>query len=115
MGRARKSLGTALRVAVIRRLLGDELVREVGYIADGADAYRHLGESDMNHTLYLLRKALHSGGWTATYNDDRVFAHPEPVADPLFLADPWHGQTVACSREAPTEQSDAWARWAPSS
>jgi len=57
-GKARKSLGTALRSATVRKRLPEEMCKELGYIAGGADAFRHLTGSDMNNTLRFLRVEL---------------------------------------------------------
>ena len=118
VGRARITLGTALRAAEVRRLLGDELVKEIGYIANGADAFRHLGETDINNTLHLLRKALPS------VSNHCVGELSTVLEDPLADRDPWaSAAAVACwsttrrssSFGVTAEKSDPWSVWIRSS
>ena len=54
-GRERKNLGTALRAGPVRSRLGNELCKELSFIAEGSDAYRHLSSSDMRFTVASLR------------------------------------------------------------
>jgi len=57
-GKARKSLGTALRVSSIRGALGKDLLKEALFISAGADAFRHLVQTDMQETLSRVRQRL---------------------------------------------------------
>jgi hypothetical protein len=58
VGKARKNLGTALRASSVRAELTDSLLKDLSYIADGADAYRHLSTIDMDKTLHSLRQHI---------------------------------------------------------
>ena len=57
-GRARKTLGTALRVPEVRQLLGEELLREAGCVASAGDAFRHLTATDLAATMRRLQKVF---------------------------------------------------------
>jgi hypothetical protein len=58
VGRARKSLGTALRASSVRRTLDVGLMKDLTYVAAGADAFRHLSATDMGKTAEQLRNAV---------------------------------------------------------
>nr|ABO47897.1 unknown [Alexandrium fundyense] len=55
-GRARKSLGTALRVLCVRKALPKELLVQLQFISDGADAFRHLVQTDIGQTVVGLQR-----------------------------------------------------------
>ena len=77
-GRARMSLGTALRVLAVRERLGDELCKELEYISDGADAFRHLTESDSRFTIDRLRSVLLKAAGSSAPRPPRLFSLNPP-------------------------------------
>ena len=57
-GKAMQNLGTALRVRAVRERLAPELLRDLGYVADAADARRHLTSTTLDAIPTRLGAAL---------------------------------------------------------
>ena len=57
-GAARKNLGTALRCREVRAALGKELCKDLQFIAEGADAYRHLTGANMRTAIAAVSATL---------------------------------------------------------
>jgi len=79
-GRARSSLGTALRVAEVRAALAPELARSLRHLALAADALRHLTGTSVDRIVQDLRAAFaqHSADLACVQEDD---AAALPVSD----------------------------------
>ena len=84
VGRARKNLGTALRVKEVRALLegvstsaGDDLITELEYIAAAADAGRHLSVD----SIILASEKLNGLGTDADI-ERAQFHYPNPYPNP---------------------------------
>ena len=103
-GRARKSLGTALRVADVRAGVEASLIEDLRHIAAGADAFRHLCSADMQRSLQRLREMLAERGETQA---DARIASPPP-AGPSAGA----GARRDVSTLPPPAHASCRARWA---
>ena len=59
-GPAAFSLGTALRVPIVRDSLQGEILKTCGYISDAGDAFRHLTPAVVQRTVAEVRAAIDS-------------------------------------------------------
>ena len=101
-GPARKCLGTALRVRGVRAALPDPLLRTANYLADAADALRHINDASLK--LFLDEFSV----WIDAVEPSCLPPHP------VFASDPWTGSSLPPVGPTRTgNEVDPWAAWAP--
>ena len=96
-GRAAKSLGTALRVAPVRRCLGSQL-HDCCYVSGAADAVRHLTAPEVRRICADALETIHSFVGNGTLRmellskakmNDAICVADTPVADTAVSVEPF--------------------------